>query len=85
MWWLRGAANRDKMPMGPRDDGAREAPGTRRQGMSQTRERGPQGVGFTEYVLIVALVAVIVIGVLVLLGPTLANLITMLTGKFFTP
>jgi Flp pilus assembly pilin Flp len=53
--------------------------------MSQTRERGPQGVGFTEYVLIVALVAVIVIGVLVLLGPTLADLVSMLTGKFFTP
>jgi len=53
--------------------------------MSQTRERGPQGGGFTEYVLIVALVAVIVIGVLVLLGPTLANLVSMLSGTFFTP
>ncbi len=52
--------------------------------MSEMPERGRQGVGFTEYVLIIALVAVIVIGALVLLGPTLANLITTLTGKLFS-
>jgi Flp pilus assembly pilin Flp len=53
--------------------------------MSETPEQGRPGVGFTEYVLIIALVAVIVIAALALLGPTLANLITMLTGKLFTP
>jgi Flp pilus assembly pilin Flp len=53
--------------------------------MSQAPERGRPGVGFTEYILIIALVAVIVIAALVLLGPALANLITMLTGKLFTP
>ncbi len=52
--------------------------------MMETPERSRQGAGFTEYVLIIALVAVIVIGALVLLGPSLANLITMLTGKLFS-
>lgn len=51
--------------------------------MMETPERGRLGIGFTEYVLIIALVAVIVIAALVLLGPTLANLITMISGKLF--
>ncbi len=51
--------------------------------MMETPERDRQSVGFTEYVLIIALVAVLVIAALVLLGPTLANLITMISGKLF--
>jgi Flp pilus assembly pilin Flp len=53
--------------------------------MSEAPERGRPEVGFTEYVLIIAIVAVIVIGALVLLGPTLANLIKTLTDNLFTP
>jgi len=38
--------------------------------------RGRQQLGVTEYLLIIALVALIVIGALMLLGPSVANLIT---------
>jgi Flp pilus assembly pilin Flp len=80
---LRGKAKLDTMAMDSSPGGADRRLGERRPTMMERPERGRPGVGFTEYVLIIALVAVIVIGALVLLGPSLANLITMLTGKLF--
>jgi Flp pilus assembly pilin Flp len=43
--------------------------------------RSRQEPGVTEYLLIIALVALIVIGALVLLGPGVANLITMFSSS----
>jgi Flp pilus assembly pilin Flp len=44
--------------------------------MSHHSPRSRQQPGVAEYLLIIALVAVIIIGALVLLGPFVANLIT---------
>lgn len=47
------------------------------------RRRKPIAISFPEYVIIIAVVALIVIGVLVLLGPSLAHLFARLYPHLF--
>lgn len=48
-------------------------------------EHNQASLSYAEYVIIIVVVGVIVLGVLVLLGPTLARLIASIPHYFFLP
>ena len=46
----------------------------------QSKRRGQRGQGLVEYSLIIALVAIVVIGILFLLGPAVGNIFSTITN-----